>query len=101
MTDSIHFAGVDFCLDGADLSPELRQALADCATPGQDASDSVSYVRRTFTITGDPTDCADYLRGYGAWEDSELKDHESNLDRLVWIAACDLAEGDSVYFATY
>lgn len=34
------------------------------------------------------------LKEYGAWDDAELAyDHEANLQRLVWIAASDIAEG--------
>ena len=35
---------------------------------------------------------ANVLREYGAWDDGDLADYEANLDRLVWIACCDLAE---------
>lgn len=27
------------------------------------------------------------LREYGAWDDEELKDHQTNLERILWIAA--------------
>lgn len=32
------------------------------------------------------------LSEYGAWDDDELADHDANLTRLLWVAACDLAE---------
>lgn len=32
------------------------------------------------------------LKEYGAWNAAELADHEANLDRILWIACCDLAE---------
>lgn len=32
------------------------------------------------------------LQEYGAWDKNELKDHQSNLQRLVWIACGDLQE---------
>lgn len=32
------------------------------------------------------------LAEYGAWEDSELGDHEQNLQRILWLLAGDLAE---------
>lgn len=32
------------------------------------------------------------LREYGAWDESELRDHNENEKRIVWIAACDLRE---------
>lgn len=33
------------------------------------------------------------LREVGAWDDTDLQDHEQNLQRLLWIACCDIAEG--------
>ncbi len=33
------------------------------------------------------------LREYGAWDDSELTDHEQNLMRWVWVSAGDITEG--------
>ena len=33
------------------------------------------------------------LREYGAWEDRELQDHAQNLQRLLWLAAGDIADG--------
>lgn len=34
------------------------------------------------------------LLEYGCWEDDELRDHETNLQRLLWLACCDISEGD-------
>jgi hypothetical protein len=33
------------------------------------------------------------LKEYGAWDDEELNDHEQNLDRILWLAAGDIADG--------
>lgn len=35
------------------------------------------------------------LREYGAWDDDELADHDANLTRLLWLACCDIAEGNN------
>ena len=32
------------------------------------------------------------LKEYGAWDEKELKNHEENLMRWVWISAGDIAE---------
>ena len=32
------------------------------------------------------------LREYGAWEDGELTDHETNLQRILWLAAGDIRD---------
>lgn len=42
----------------------------------------------------DPTTLAKELREYGAWDDVELADHQQNLRRFVWCAACDISEGN-------
>lgn len=34
------------------------------------------------------------LKEYGAWDAEELADHEQNLQRLLWVAGCDVAEGN-------
>lgn len=40
----------------------------------------------------EPAVLADELRGYGAWDETELADHAQNLQRLVWLAAGDIVE---------
>ena len=94
----IHFAGSDVFIDRSDLDPELLSDLLDCGRPGP-ADEAVAYVLRQHDITGDEADCAAYLKGYGAWEDDELLDHDTNLSRLVWLAGCNLREGELVYFS--
>ena len=32
------------------------------------------------------------LKEYGAWDADELANHDANLDRLLWVACCDIAE---------
>ena len=41
----------------------------------------------------DPAVLADELREYGAWDSAALADHAQNLQRVLWIAAADVAEG--------
>lgn len=96
------FAGSDFILDREDLAdnPALLSDLLDCGGPGA-ADEAVAYVLRVYDVQGDVADCAAYLRGYGAWEDHELEDHEENLARLVWLTGCALNEGESAYFSRY
>lgn len=97
---AIHFEGPDFFLDKSDVHPRLLEALTDCGRPGP-ADLAVRFVRKNFGVSGDPIDCQRMLRGYGAWENNELHDHETNLDRLVWLTGCSLAEGEPAYFGTY
>jgi len=100
MSNSLHFAGNDLQLSPEDLDANLQDALKACSGPG-DATMSVIELMRCFTVTGDKADCAKYLTQYGAWDEFELTDHNANLERLVWLAGCDLAENGEVYFSTY
>ena len=36
---------------------------------------------------------AQELKEWGAWEDEELKNHTQNIQRLLWLACCDINEG--------
>jgi hypothetical protein len=40
----------------------------------------------------DPADLAQELKGYGAWDETELADHDQNLIRFLWLAGCDIKE---------
>lgn len=35
----------------------------------------------------------DELRQWGSWDETELEDDAQNLQRLLWLACCDIAEG--------
>jgi hypothetical protein len=39
-------------------------------------------------------DTARILYGYGAWDAEELSDIDTNLERILWIAAGDCRDGD-------
>ena len=51
----------------------------------------VPFIRRQLAKVC-PTTLAAELAEYGAWDASELQDHEANLDRLLWIACADIVE---------
>jgi hypothetical protein len=78
-----------------ELQIDLRDAK-DCSHSGSCDSDvewlrSCPYIIEQLSPIS-PELVANILREYGAWDDGDLADHEANLDRLVWIACCDLAE---------
>ena len=45
----------------------------------------------------DPDDLRRHLAEYGAWEEDELASHDDNLERLVWLAAGDVAADPDTY----
>ena len=76
--------------------PCMMEDIRDCGAQG-DASAAVTYVRDHYGITASPEDAQDYLRGFGAWDDDELADHDANIDRLIWLAGSDLREHGEFY----
>lgn len=78
---------------------ELKITLADaesCYHPGpcdMDVADlrtKPSIQRQLAKL--DPATVKSSIQDYGAWDDDDLADHEANLDRLLWIACCDISE---------
>ena len=45
----------------------------------------------------DPENLRAELGEYGAWNEDQLANHEDNLERLVWLAANDVAESPETY----
>ena len=41
----------------------------------------------------DPEKVRAELKEYGAWDAEDLADHEQNLQRVLWLAACNIVEG--------
>jgi hypothetical protein len=81
-----------------ELQITLAQAKS-CSHSGR-CDDDVAALRKVPAIRRqldklDPALVVECLREYGAWDDKELSNHDANLSRLVWIAACDIAEGNT------
>ena len=43
-----------------------------------------------------PQVLSEELKEFGAWDEKELSDHNSNLARILWIACGDIQEGEIV-----
>lgn len=39
-----------------------------------------------------PADIAAELKEFGAWDETELQDHDQNIQRILWIAAGDIVD---------
>lgn len=79
---------------------EFRLKLEDalyCSQPGTDATPMLEetrllpYVKRQLDKL-DPKAVVRELKSTGAWEDSDLQDHEQNLLRVLWLAAGNIRE---------
>lgn len=82
---------------GNDL--KLTRKDAESVSHSGDCEDDViivmekKYVKKQLDLL-EPETLAKELSDYGAWNDDELKDHNANLKRWVWISGGDIVERD-------
>lgn len=67
-------------------------AVLDCSVPGQAADEAVDYWVNRLGFDGPSWLIREHLSGYGAWEPSDLCDHQQNLRRLLWVWCFDIVE---------
>ena len=80
-----------------ELQMTLEQARSashqgQCDNDVRDLSKVPAIARQLAKI--DPAILRDELREYGAWDENELADHDQNLQRLLWLAAGDIVDGN-------
>ena len=80
-----------------ELQMTLEQAESashsgDCDEDTQELSKVPAIAEQLGKI--DAVTLSDDLKEYGAWDAEELADHAQNLQRILWLAACDIAERD-------
>lgn len=76
---------VELCSQSGDMQNYVRESL--------------SGELRTELEKIDPAKISSVLKGYGAWDEDQLKDNEANLERLLWIACGDISE--NIYSGEY
>lgn len=70
-----------------------REQAAQCSHQGECIHD-VEAVIPELDLSGiDPEELRIELSEYGAWDDEELSNHDENLNRWVWLCACDIMDG--------
>lgn len=69
-----------------------EDCIRDCFSPGQDASEAVSYWRKRLGFQVPRELAVRYLREYGAWEDLDTASDDMLADRCLWLAAGDIKE---------
>ena len=85
------------CTGSGRIEIELTREQADSIFHPGPCDDDVAALRRVPGIAKqldaiDPATLRDELREYGAWDDSELADHDTNLDRILWLLGSDAAD---------
>jgi hypothetical protein len=71
------------------------ECITDCSASGP-VDDAIDFWLDRLQFDGPPWLIRRHLRGYGAWPERELCDHQANRRRLLWIWACNSHDGDSV-----
>jgi folate-binding Fe-S cluster repair protein YgfZ len=78
---------------------ELQMTLEDAESVSHQGrcDDDVSALRKMPYLATQldnlkPEPVRAYLKEYGTWDADELADHDANLDRIVWLAGCDIRE---------
>lgn len=87
-----------FCTSSGRIDLEMTKEQAESASHSGQCDDDVMALSKEPGIASqlekiDPAELAGELKEYGAWDETELADHDQNLQRLVWIAAGDIADG--------
>ena len=74
------------------------EAVCECSGQGR-ADTPVDHWVRTLNFDGPAWLIREHLTGYGAWDRSELCNHQHNLRRLFWIWCNDITEnGDALLY---
>ena len=77
---------------------ELPQDFIDSIPSQGRADDAVKDIQESYSVECDETDLIKYLKSTGGWDESELQDHDSNIDRLIWISCLDCQEQNTTYW---
>lgn len=77
---------------------ELPQDFIDSIPSQGQADDSVRDIQALYDVQCDEKELIKFLSSYGAWSESELQDHGSNIDRLIWLSCLDCQEQRTLYF---
>lgn len=77
---------------------KLPKRVIDDAPMQGPFDDYAEYLLGIYDVQVSLADSIEFLRRYGAWEDSELQDLETNKARILWLACLDCKERETRYF---
>ncbi len=87
--------------DGRESTRPLPpECIAECSASG-DQTDTVRGWVEELNFDGPVELFKEHLDGYGCWNDEQLKDHEENKSRVLWIWANDCYENPGDYDYLY
>lgn len=65
--------------------------VTDCSHQGNCDEDTEAWAGK-LNLDIEPKLLREELAEYGAWVDDELLNHEENIRRIIWIAACNIKD---------
>lgn len=88
-----------WCSSSGRIEIQMTKAQAASASHQGQCDDDVMALSRVPKIARqlakiDPETLRRELDEYGAWDDAELADHDQNLQRILWLAAGDIVDGN-------
>lgn len=83
-----------FDSSGWPLKEPPPDCIADCSSQGR-VDDAVDYWVKELSFEAPAWLLRRYLKAFGAWDRSELCDHQQNLQRLLWTWCCDIKEASA------
>lgn len=73
-----------------------RKDAENCSRSGDMESNILDLMQKRYIKNQlpslNPESLAKELKDCGAWDESELSNHEENLKRWVWLSCCDISE---------
>lgn len=93
LVQGVKIQWVDYIdVTGYSLRVTLPGACIDDCSGSGDVSEAVAFWVRRLGFDAPEAGTREYLKGFGAWDDDQLGDHATNVERLLWSIACDLHE---------
>jgi hypothetical protein len=74
------------------------QGLIDCANSDNFEQDVEDWIKANKPTCSDYEYLREFLKDLGAFEEIDTDTNETNLERLVWIASCDLKGYGEFFF---
>jgi hypothetical protein len=90
----------DWFEDRAAIRALPLECVIDCSHQG-DCDEDVSYWVDRLEFDGPAWLFREYLRGFGAWDRTDLCDHNENRKRVLWTWACSCADDPDAYEYLY
>tara|TARA_B100001939_G_C16621460_1_gene479435 strand:- start:176 stop:478 length:303 start_codon:yes stop_codon:yes gene_type:complete len=78
--------------DGRESTRQLPpECITECSGSG-DQYDTVKWWVEKLNFDGPVDLFKEHLDDYGCWDDEQLKDHEENKIKVLWLWACSCAD---------